>query len=88
MYLLIFSCNLFKKTNCLLQLTGIVGAVLRSAEPPASLDSFSLSRSSALRARTAHRPAAAKAIREKFTSPAYCVVHWDGVMIDVSHHHF
>lgn len=66
------------------QVVGIVGAVLRCAEPAASLEDFALSSSTAWRARQSHRPHVAREIREQFQPPTYSVIHWDGSMVEVS----
>ena len=65
------------------QITGVVAAVLRSAQPPASLDDFQLSLSTSRRQRRRRRSEAAADLRASFAPPRHAVVHWDGKMIKV-----
>ena len=66
------------------QLTAVVSAVLRSANPPANLGDFSISRASARRARAQHRVEMAASVRSQFVPPSHAVVHWDGKSLQVS----
>ena len=66
-----------------LKVTALVSAVLRSGPQPADLDEFTISRSTSMRRRGAHRQEAAERIKEEFVPPKHATLHWDGKVIKV-----
>ena len=66
------------------KLVAVVSAVLRSADPPADLADFSISRGSARRARARHRAETAASVKERFVPPTHAVIHWDGKILQVT----
>lgn len=65
------------------EITSVVAAVLRSANPPADLSEFRISRETARRVRASHRRQVAADQKEAFVPPPHAVVHWDGKMVKV-----
>lgn len=63
------------------EMASVVAAVLRSANPPADLSEFRISRETARRVRASHRRQVAAEQRQAFVPPPHAVVHWDGKMV-------
>lgn len=64
----------------------MAAAVLRSANPPADLSEFRISRETVRRARASRRRQVAAAQRGAFVPPPHAVVHWDGKLVKVRTH--
>ena len=66
-----------------LQVIGVVSAVLKSADPPANLEQFALSKATGVRERRNARQSAGEQIKASFVPPERVVVHWDGKTLQV-----